>query len=704
MALKKEKEAEQITVTVLKQGYHKEDFRIYQVEDSHGDQFPIAGEMPEFARGEEICVYGTMGSYRGAPSFKVSFAETKLPDDTTGMKEYLSKRNVAGIGPQLAERIVSRFGENTFRTMDENPELLLDINGIGEKKLAVIRASWEKTRANRAIAAYLVTIGISAGYASAVRKTLGISAVPRIRENPYSLCNVKGIGFLTADRAAEKMGISKKSPFRIREGMKYLLGDYCTHANTCMEKQELIQQTARLLCIGTEMAEHEYKELLALEEFVSDSGEVYLPHLYAAECRTAETLVKLKNSGSKTCKGISAKRIGEILGNDYEYDSLQAQAIETAAKESIMIITGGPGTGKSTILEGIITLFKESGLSFTLAAPTGRAAKRMAETTGEDAATIHRMLGFDGTGYSDDDLETDAVIIDEMSMVDICLMDELLQHMLPGTRLIMIGDVDQLPSVGPGTVLKDLLDSGVIPTVRLEKTFRQAQESYIIRLAQGINKGYVGFRPKKDAFWVERTGADEIAAKVVSLVTREIPEKMGYKPDDIQVLAPMRKFACGVEALNLSLRDVLNPSVDNDRARGLAVGDHVMNMRNNYDKDIYNGDMGVVTAINRENQTIRVDFDGRKLDLDYDDADDLALSYATTIHKSQGNEYPVVVIPLCTSHWTMLQRTLAYTGVTRAKKLLILVGEKKALAQAIRNNDKKKRHGHLLERVLEYAL
>ena len=267
----------------------------------------------------------------------------------------------------------------------------------------------------------------------------------------------------------------------------------------------------------------------------------------------------------------------------------------------------------------------------------------------------------------------------------------------------MIGDVDQLPSVGPGTVLKDLLDSGVVPTVRLEKTFRQAQESYIIRLAQGINKGYVGFRPKKDAFWVEREGAETIAEKIVSLVSREIPEKMGFKTDDIQVLAPMRKYACGVEALNISLRDSLNPSKDKDRARGFAVGDHVMNLRNNYNKNIFNGDMGVVTDINREDQTITVDFDGMSVDLDYDEADDLTLSYATTIHKSQGNEYPVVVMPICTSHWVMLQRTLAYTGVTRAKKLLVLVGEKKALAQAIRNNDKKKRHGHLLERVLEYA-
>ena len=465
-----------------------------------------------------------------------------------------------------------------------------------------------------------------------------------------------------------------------------------------------MRQTSRLLNVSMDMAEHEYRELLVLKDIVSDKGEVYLPYLYEAECRVARMLVDLKNTENpKECENMSAGFIGDLLGNDYEYDELQAQAIETAASENVLIITGGPGTGKSTILEGIITLFKESGLTFTLSAPTGRAAKRMTETTGEDAMTIHRLLGFDGTGYCDDPIETNAVIIDEMSMVDICLMDELLQHMPPGTRLIMIGDVDQLPSVGPGTVLKDLLDSGVIPTVRLEKTFRQAQESYIIRLAQGINKGYVGFRPRKDAFWVEREGAETIAEKIVSLVAREIPEKMGFKTDDIQVLAPMRKYACGVEELNTSLRDVLNPSKDDDRVRGFAVGDHVMNLRNNYDKEIFNGDMGVVTAINREDQVIKVDFDGMKVDLDYDEADDLTLSYATTIHKSQGNEYPVVVMPVCTSHWAMLQRTLAYTGVTRAKKLLILVGERRALAQAIRNNDKKKRHGHLLERVLEYA-
>ena len=699
-----EKETEKKNVTILRQTYHKDDFRVYQVKDDNGEKFTIAGEMPEFTYGDEVCAYGTLETYRGRLSFRVSFAETRLPDDPLGIKEYLSKRNVAGIGPQLAERIVSRFGNETFRIMDETPELLLDINGIGVKKLEMIKTSWEKTRANRMIAAYLVSIGISAGYASAVRKTLGTVAIPKIRENPYSLCNVRGIGFLTADRAAMKMGIGADSPFRIREGMKYLLGEYCEHANTCMEKQDLMRQTSRLLNVSMDMAEHEYRELLVLKDIVSDKGEVYLPYLYEAECRVARMLVDLKNTETpKECENMSAGFIGDLLGNDYEYDELQAQAIETAASENVLIITGGPGTGKSTILEGIITLFKESGLTFTLAAPTGRAAKRMTETTGEDAMTIHRLLGFDGTGYCDDPIETNAVIIDEMSMVDICLMDELLQHMPPGTRLIMIGDVDQLPSVGPGTVLKDLLDSGVIPTVRLEKTFRQAQESYIIRLAQGINKGYVGFRPRKDAFWVEREGAETIAEKIVSLVAREIPEKMGFKTDDIQVLAPMRKYACGVEELNTSLRDVLNPSKDDDRARGFAVGDHVMNLRNNYDKEIFNGDMGVVTAINREDQVIKVDFDGMKVDLDYDEADDLTLSYATTIHKSQGNEYPVVVMPVCTSHWAMLQRTLAYTGVTRAKKLLILVGERRALAQAIRNNDKKKRHGHLLERVLEYA-
>lgn len=697
------KDTEQKNVTVLWQTYRKDDFRIYQVTDNEGNRFSIAGEMPEFARGEEICAYGTMESYRGNPSFRVSFAETRLPDDPLGMREYLAKRNVAGIGPQLAERIVKRFGDSTFRVMDESPELLLDINGIGEKKLTMIRTSWEKTRANRTIAAYLVTIGISAGYASAVRKALGISATAKIRENPYSLCDVRGIGFLTADRAAMKMGIEPDSPFRIREGIKYVINDYCSHANTCMEKETLIKLTKSLLETKTEKVELEYRELLVSGDIISDKGEVYLPFLYRAECGAAARLAALNDCAAKPCKEMSALFIGELLGNDYEYDALQAKAIEMASGENIMIITGGPGTGKSTILEGIVTLYKESRLSFMLAAPTGRAAKRMTEATGEEAMTIHRMLGFDGMNYSEDPLETDAVIIDEMSMVDVCLMDELLQHMTPGTRLIMIGDVDQLPSVGPGTVLKDLLDSGAIPTVRLEKTFRQAQESYIIRLAQGINRGYVGFRPRKDAFWVEREGAEEIAEKIVSLVTREIPEKMGYKTDDIQVLAPMRKFACGIEALNLSLRDALNPSRDEDRVRGLAVGDHVMNLRNNYSKDIFNGDMGVVTSINREDQVIRVDFDGKVVDLDYDEADDLTLSYATTIHKSQGNEYPVVVMPLCTSHWTMLQRTLAYTGVTRAKKLLVLVGERKALAQAIRNNDKKKRHGHLLERVLKCA-
>ena len=698
-----EKETERKNVTIIWQTYQKDDFRIYQVVDDNGDRFSIVGEMPEFSRGEEVCAYGTMETYRGKPSFRTSFAETRLPDDPLGIKEYLAKRNVAGIGPQLAERIVDKFGNDTFRIMDDTPELLLDINGIGEKKLAMIVTSWEKTRANRMIAAYLVSIGISAGYASAVRKTLGAVAIPKIQENPYSLCNVRGIGFLTADCAAMKMGIGQDSPFRIREGMKYLLNEYCEHANTCMEKQELVRQASQMLNVSMEMAEHEYRELLILKDIISDKGEVYLPYLYEAECRVAKMLVALKGTKGKDCEDMSARFIGELLGNDYEYDDLQSLAIETAASKNVMIITGGPGTGKSTILEGIITLFKESGLKFVLAAPTGRAAKRMAEATGEEAATIHRLLGFDGMTYNDDPLETDAVIIDEMSMVDICLMDELLQHILPGTRLIMIGDVDQLPSVGPGTVLKDLLDSGVIPTVRLEKTFRQAQESYIIRLAQGINKGYVGFRPKKDAFWVEREGAETIAEKIVSLVSREIPEKMGFKTDDIQVLAPMRKYACGVEALNISLRDSLNPSKDKDRARGFAVGDHVMNLRNNYNKNIFNGDMGVVTDINREDQTITVDFDGMSVDLDYDEADDLTLSYATTIHKSQGNEYPVVVMPICTSHWVMLQRTLAYTGVTRAKKLLVLVGEKKALAQAIRNNDKKKRHGHLLERVLEYA-
>ncbi len=682
------------------------------------------------------------GDYTDHPTygkqFKVESFEEKAPEDEEAIERYLGSGAIRGIGLALAARIVRRFKADTFRIIEEEPERLAEVKGISERKAMEIADQVNEKRDLRQAMIFLQQYGITMNLAVKVYQQYGQEVYGIIRENPYRLADdIEGVGFRTADEIAVRVGIRMDSDFRIRSGILYVLLQASTEGHTYLPEEELTRRTGQLLEVGEEQIEKQYMDLAIERKIIMKQGEnqtqIYAASFYYMEANTATMLKQLNVSYEVPDLEIEerVRRIEKQTG--MELDEHQMTAVKEAVRNGLLIITGGPGTGKTTTINTIIKYFEMEGLDIFLAAPTGRAAKRMSETTGFEARTIHRMLelngGVDGAaGFERNEqnpLETDVVIIDEMSMVDISLMHALLKAVAVGTRLILVGDVNQLPSVGPGSVLRDIIRSHECNVVMLTKIFRQASTSDIIVNAHKINQGEEVTLDNKsmDFFFLKRYDADVIISVVLQLIKQKLPKFVDATPYDIQVLTPMRKGLLGVERLNGILQRYLNPPSPQKREKEhgdilFREGDKIMQTRNNYQLEweirtkyglsvdkgtgVFNGDMGIVREINDFAETMTVEFDeGRMVEYPYKLLDELELAYAITIHKSQGSEYPAVVIPLLSGPSMLMNRNLLYTAVTRARKCVTLVGNEVTFAQMVQNTSQQKRYSGLCDRLKE---
>ena len=703
------------------------------------EEITCVGIFSAIAEGENI---EASGDYTDHPTygkqFKVESFEEKAPEDEEAIERYLGSRAIRGIGLALAARIVRRFKADTFRIIEEEPERLAEVKGISERKAMEIADQVNEKRDLRQAMIFLQQYGITMNLAVKVYQQYGQEVYGIIRENPYRLADdIEGVGFRTADEIAVRVGIRMDSDFRIRSGILYVLLQASTEGHTYLPEEELTRRTGQLLEVGEEQIEKQYMDLAIERKIIMKQGEnqtqIYAASFYYMEANTATMLKQLNVSYEVPDLEIEerVRRIEKQTG--MELDEHQMTAVKEAVRNGLLIITGGPGTGKTTTINTIIKYFEMEGLDIFLAAPTGRAAKRMSETTGFEARTIHRMLelngGVDGAaGFERNEqnpLETDVVIIDEMSMVDISLMHALLKAVAVGTRLILVGDVNQLPSVGPGSVLRDIIRSHECNVVMLTKIFRQASTSDIIVNAHKINQGEEVTLDNKsmDFFFLKRYDADVIISVVLQLIKQKLPKFVDATPYDIQVLTPMRKGLLGVERLNGILQRYLNPPSPQKREKEhgdilFREGDKIMQTRNNYQLEweirtkyglsvdkgtgVFNGDMGIVREINDFAETMTVEFDeGRMVEYPYKLLDELELAYAITIHKSQGSEYPAVVIPLLSGPSMLMNRNLLYTAVTRARKCVTLVGNEVTFAQMVQNTSQQKRYSGLCDRLKE---
>lgn len=703
------------------------------------EEITCVGIFSAIAEGENI---EASGDYTDHPTygkqFKVESFEEKAPEDEEAIERYLGSGAIRGIGLALAARIVRRFKADTFRIIEEEPERLAEVKGISERKAMEIADQVNEKRDLRQAMIFLQQYGITMNLAVKVYQQYGQEVYGIIRENPYRLADdIEGVGFRTADEIAVRVGIRMDSDFRIRSGILYVLLQASTEGHTYLPEEELTRRTGQLLEVGEEQIEKQYMDLAIERKIIMKQGEnqtqIYAASFYYMEANTATMLKQLNVSYDVPDLEIEerVRRIEKQTG--MKLDEHQMTAVKEAVRNGLLIITGGPGTGKTTTINTIIKYFEMEGLDIFLAAPTGRAAKRMSETTGFEARTIHRMLelngGVDGAaGFERNEqnpLETDVVIIDEMSMVDISLMHALLKAVAVGTRLILVGDVNQLPSVGPGSVLRDIIRSHECNVVMLTKIFRQASTSDIIVNAHKINQGEEVTLDNKsmDFFFLKRYDADVIISVVLQLIKQKLPKFVDATPYDIQVLTPMRKGLLGVERLNGILQRYLNPPSPQKREKEhgdilFREGDKIMQTRNNYQLEweirtkyglsvdkgtgVFNGDMGIVREINDFAETMTVEFDeGRMVEYPYKLLDELELAYAITIHKSQGSEYPAVVIPLLSGPSMLMNRNLLYTAVTRARKCVTLVGNEVTFAQMVQNTSQQKRYSGLCDRLKE---
>ena len=727
---------------------------------SDGEETTVVGTFHYISEGELLELEG---EYTEHPLYGQQFHmerfEVKVPQDALAMERYLGSGAIKGIGAALAARIVRRFGAKTFEIMEREPERLTEIKGISERKAREIAEQMEEKRELRQAMVFLQEYGISVNLAVKVYERYGQEIYRIIKENPYRLAeDIAGVGFRTADEIAKKVGIREDSDFRIRSGLLYTLLGASSEGHTCLPEELLLRKAAELLRVPAEAVERHLNDLsmdrkLVRKIFSDAEGRertfVYSSTAYYAELSTAVMLSRLNLTLETSDTEIDTLLHRVSRQSKIELDERQKEAVSEAVKHGVLILTGGPGTGKTTTINAMIRYFEAEGLEILLAAPTGRAAKRMTEATGCQARTIHRMLELSGGPESaggrasfmkneDDPLEADVIIIDEMSMVDLYLMQALLKAVVPGTRLILVGDVNQLPSVGPGSVLQDLIRSKAFPVVRLTKIFRQAAESDIIVNAHKINRGerIVLDNKSRDFFFLQRQDPNVILRVVLALVQEKLPRYVNAQPSDIQVLTPMRKGALGVENLNRVLQRYLNPAApdkpelpfghgsaggeDGENQKGvLRTGDKVMQIRNNYQLEwevrnrygiavdrglgVFNGDMGIVRGINSFAEEVTVEFDeGRMVSYPYKQLDELELAYAVTVHKSQGSEYPAVVIPLLAGPRPLMNRNLLYTAVTRARSCVTLVGSAGTFQAMVDNGTEQKRYTGLCEAVKSY--
>ncbi|MBQ7559045.1 MAG: ATP-dependent RecD-like DNA helicase [Synergistaceae bacterium] len=685
----------------------------------YDDVVTAVGILPDVQEGGNFIFYG---EWKVDPKYGRQFYferyEETLPATLHGIEKFLSGL-IKGLGPSYAEKIVEKFGKATLDILDKAPDELLKIPGIGKKRLEQIKKSWEEKKEIRNMMLFLQAHDVTIGIATKIFKQYGNESVKVVKANPYRLSDeLWGVGFKTADEIAKKLGFGHERYERIRSGILYTLGKFSDDGHCFAYTDDLINSSLEILDVSKELAFNALEKMIDDDDVICEASEgddenlskaaVYLPLYYYSELGTARRLKKLIDSPRKTYIDMEINSWADVDSGTIRYDETQLEAIESALRNKVLVITGGPGTGKTTTTLGIIRAYKEAGAKILLAAPTGRAAKRMSEVTKMGAKTIHRLLKMKpGEGFQQDDkkpLEGDVLIVDECSMIDIILMNSLLKAVPDNMTVILVGDVDQLPSVGAGKVLSDIIESDAVPVIRLEKIFRQAQMSRIVTNAHKINRGEMPYLPQNnsDFLFVPEEETEKAADTIVELCAEILPAQ-NINPQDIQVLTPMRRGPIGAINLNQRLQAALNPQVTETSVKhfGIAyrVQDKVMQIRNNYDKLVFNGDIGFISEIDPENNEIVVNFDEHLVPYDSTELDELVLAYATTIHKSQGSEFPYVIIPIMTSHYIMLQRNLLYTGVTRAKKGLVIVGERKAIYIAVMNNKIVERNTRLSERL-----
>ncbi|HEY4687770.1 MAG TPA: AAA family ATPase [Anaerolineae bacterium] len=731
----------------------------------------VVGNLPEITPGESLKLRGQWTTHRDhGRQFKAETCEQVLPATIEGIKKYLGSGLIKGVGPVTADRIVKKFGLDTLDVLDHHADRIRQVLGVGPKRAASIAQAWDDQKVIKQVMLFLQSHGVTTGLAVKIFKQYGDAAIDVVQANPYQLASdIFGIGFKTADKIARNLGLPADAPARVQAGVTYALSQSADEGHVFLPRSVLVREATALLEVKPEHVEAALDPLeqadqikrevfypivgslpkpkspepetrphpsaeptypIAGEHTLSSSlrphpaplqeePAIYLTPFYHGEVGVARRLAALIDS--------PASRLGELARADWSrllndldpvagsravarLSDTQREAVRVALTSKVTVLTGGPGTGKTTTVRAIITLLERFGKRFALTSPTGRAAKRLGEAASRPAKTIHRLLEFaPAEGFKRNEqypLDVDMLVVDEASMIDLLLMNNLLKAIPPGAHLLLVGDVDQLPSVGAGDVLRDVIASGRAGVVRLDVIFRQALDSLIITNAHRINKGQMPITPKeaKDFFLFTKDDPDRAAELVVDVVANRIPAKFGVDPWDVQILAPMYRGAAGVSALNASLQATLNPPSPQKVERRLAgtlfrVGDRVMQTRNNYDKDVYNGDMGRVTGIDVENQVLRVTIDGRLIDYDWAEADELVQAYAVSVHKSQGSEYPAVVLTLLPQHHLMLQRNLLYTAVTRARRLCVIVGSRRALAMAVKNNKVAERYSGLQVRL-----
>ncbi|MBZ0156207.1 MAG: ATP-dependent RecD-like DNA helicase [Alphaproteobacteria bacterium] len=723
-------QVERITYTNGENGYTIAKIRT----KGHRDLVTIAGNLSSINTGEILKIRGEWFHHpKYGEQVKVLTYESVTPATAAGIEKYLGSGLIKGIGPVMAQRIVARFGTEALDIIESAPERLQEAEGIGPKRVEMIKKAWAEQKEIKEVMLFLQSHGVSSAYATRIFKHYGKAAIRTVQENPYRLAHdIFGIGFLTADRIAEKMGIPRDSLIRAEAGIIYALHRLSDEGHVYCPYELLIEECRKILAAEEEESKITVERELIVqavaalalekrvmiedingEEIKENNKAVFLTKFHVSETGVAQSLMKLRNADKALRPFAADKALAWVQGElGITLAENQAKAVQEALRHKVMVITGGPGTGKTTIIKSIVKIYGRLGQKILLAAPTGRASKRMTEATGLEAKTLHRLLEFSPQegGFKRNEqnpLEVDLIVIDETSMVDTILMHHFLKAVPIRATVLLVGDVDQLPSVGAGNVLKDVIASGVIPTVTLNEIFRQSKESLIIVNAHRVNKGEMphlrfeaGTSP--DFYFFEVEEPEKILDKVIDLCAERIPRKFGYSPvRDIQVLTAMHRGIIGAGTLNAELQKTLNPSAD-ELARGSRIfrkGDKVMQTVNNYDKDVFNGDIGIITKIDREMQEITVDYDGKTAGYDYNDLDELVLAYAISVHKSQGSEYPAVVMPVHTQHYMLLQRNLLYTGITRGKRLVVLVGTRKAVGIAIRNNRPQERYTLLKDRL-----
>jgi exodeoxyribonuclease V alpha subunit len=732
----------------------------------------VVGNLPEITPGESLKLRGQWAAHKNyGRQFKAETCEQVRPATIEGIRKYLGSGLIKGVGPVTAERIVKKYGTDTLDVLDHRPERIREVLGVGPKRAASIAQAWADQKIIKQVMLFLQSHGVTTGLAVKIFKQYGDAAIDVVQSNPYRLADdVYGIGFKTADKIARELGLPPDSPARVAAGVTYTLSQSADRGHVFLPQSALVREASALLEVKPGQVEAAFDPLIQAEQIkreivypivgalprkpapelshpprdeypdnrerlsftppvdqraraLLEDPAIYLTPFYHGEVGVARRLSALIDAPASRLRQFAAadwprlfNELDAVAGrhatarlSDRQREAVRA-ALGPAGK--VAVLTGGPGTGKTTTVRAIITLLERFGRTFALASPTGRAAKRLSEASGRPAKTIHRLLEFSpAEGFKRGEhhpLDVDMLIVDEASMIDLLLMNNLLKAVSPGTHLLLVGDVDQLPSVGAGDVLRDVIDSGRAAVIRLDVIFRQAQDSLIITNAHRINKGQMPLTPAardaRDFFLFTKDDAEQAGELVIDLVARRIPARFGFEPWDIQVLAPMYRGAAGVSALNANLQLTLNPPSPHQAERRLAgtlfrVGDRVMQTRNNYDKDVYNGDMGRVTGIDLENQLLRVTIDDRAIDYDWAEADELVPAYAVSVHKAQGSEYPAVVLTLLPQHYLMLQRNLLYTAVTRARRLCVVVGSRRALAMAVRNNKVAERFSGLQARL-----